>query len=76
MEFSYSAGKHGIGEEDVLHALRNVVRYWESEYEGEARVFAIGPDRTGRMLELVVVPASNPQRVIHADILRPKFYYR
>jgi hypothetical protein len=75
MEFAGSARKHGIGEDDVLHALRNVVRYWETEYDGELRVFAIGADRQGRMLEMVVVPASNPQRVIHADFLRPKFYF-
>jgi uncharacterized DUF497 family protein len=76
MEISSSAGRHGIDEDDILHALRNVIRYWETEYDGEVRVFAIGADRSGRMLEIVVVPASDPQRVIHANVLRPKFYFK
>ncbi len=33
-----------------------------------------GPDRRGRLLELVGVPAAEPTRIIHADALRPKFY--
>lgn len=76
MEISNSARRHGIDEDDILHALRNVIRYWETEYDGEVRVFAIGADRRGRVLEIVVVPASDPQRVIHADVLRPKFYFK
>ena len=34
----------------------------------------IGPDRQGRLLEIVVVPSLQPERIIHADVLRPKFY--
>ena len=34
----------------------------------------IGADRHGRLLELVAVPAGEPTRIIHADLLRPKFY--
>jgi len=56
------------------HALRNVVRYREIEADGEMRMLIIGPDRSGRYLELVAVPAGSPQRVIHADRLRAKFY--
>jgi len=44
------------------------------EYDGETRLFVIGADRGGRLLEIVAVPATDPQRVIHADVLRPKFY--
>lgn len=33
----------------------------------------IGPDRHGRMLELVAVPIDGPTRIIHADRLRPTF---
>jgi hypothetical protein len=36
--------------------------------------FIIGPDRAGRLLEIVVVPSRVPRRVIHVDVLRPKFY--
>ena len=69
-----SARKHGIEYADIQHALDNILRYREQEYEGEMRVLVIGPDRSGRILELVIVPARSPQRVIHADVLRAKFY--
>ncbi|MBX3194804.1 MAG: DUF4258 domain-containing protein [Microbacteriaceae bacterium] len=68
------AVKHGILVEDILHAIRNVMRYREHEYGGETRVLIIGPARDGRLLEVVVVPAGDPERVIHADALRGKFY--
>jgi hypothetical protein len=50
------------------------VRPIEYDYEGEDRLLVIGPDRQGRMLELVAVPADQPARVIHADQLRTKFH--
>lgn len=34
------------------------MRYVEYEYAGEERLLVIGPDRHGRMLELVAVPAD------------------
>lgn len=68
-----SARKHGIVDADILHAVRNALRYVEHDYDGEVRLLLIGPDRTGRLLEVVVV-ADEPPRVIHADWLRPRFY--
>ena len=44
----------------------------EGDYD--ERLLVIGPDTTGRLLEVVVVPAGDPRRIIHADVLRPKFY--
>lgn len=52
----------------------NAMRLIEYDYEGEDRLLVIGPDRQGRMLELVAVPTDQPTRVIHADRLRPKFH--
>lgn len=74
VDIAGSARKHGIADDDILHALRNVLRYVEQDYDGETRLFVIGADRGGRLLEIVAVPATDPQRVIHADVLRPKFY--
>lgn len=74
VEIRDSAHKHGISDDDIYHALRNIHRYREIEADGELRIFLIGPARNGAWLELVAVPAHNPQRVIHADKLRPKFY--
>lgn len=46
----------------------------EYDYDGEDHLLVIGPDRHGRMLELVAVPTDQLTRIIHADRLRPKFY--
>ncbi|MDF2443285.1 MAG: hypothetical protein JWR01_1488, partial [Subtercola sp.] len=64
----------GIDDADIAHAIRNIIRYLEQDYGGERRIFIIGADRTGRFLEIVAVPSPEPTRVIHADVLRPKFY--
>jgi hypothetical protein len=69
-----SARKHGIPDADIICALGNIHRYLEQEYDDEVRVLVIGTDRDGRFLEIVAVPADTPRRVIHADLLRPKFY--
>ena len=74
MEIRQSARRHGIDDADVHHAWVNAMRLIEYDHEGEDRLLVIGPDRQGRMLELVAVPAGEPTRVIHADRLRPKFH--
>ena len=74
MEVTPSARKHEVEDADIQHAWRNAMRLVEYEYLGEDRLLVIGPDRHGRLLELVAVPAEAPVRIIHADRLRPKFY--
>ncbi|HRL50155.1 MAG TPA: hypothetical protein PLK46_07940 [Propioniciclava sp.] len=74
MEIRGSARKHGITDADIDHAWRNAIRLVEYEYAGQERLLVIGADRQGRLLELVAVPAEQPTRIIHADLLRPKFY--
>ncbi len=37
------------------------------------QLLVIGPSRNGALVELVI-PCDEPQRIIHADILRDKFY--
>lgn len=74
MEIADSARKHGIADEAIVHAWENAVKLAEFEYDGEERLFVIGPDSSGNLLELVAVPMVEPTRIIHADRLRPKFY--
>jgi uncharacterized DUF497 family protein len=74
VRISESARKHGVDDEDIVHAWENAIRYVEYDYDGDERLLVIGADRHGRMLELVAVPADEPTRIIHADRLRPKFY--
>ena len=73
MDISESARKHGVDDEDIVHAWENAIRFVEYEYQGEERLLVIGADRHGRMLELVAAPADEPTRIIHADRLRAKF---
>jgi uncharacterized DUF497 family protein len=73
MQITDSARKHGITDAAMLHAVANALRIIEQEYDGEIRQLIIGADQTARLLEIVVV-ADEPVRIIHADVLRPKFY--
>ena len=74
MEFVESAAKHGISEVDALHAIRSVKVYRLQIDGSDSRMLIIGPDRQGRLLGVVVVPSLEPEWIIHADVLRPKFY--
>ena len=74
MEVADSARKHGVSDESIVHAWENAIKLAEFEYKGEERLFVIGPDTGGNLLELVAVPADEPTVIIHADRLRPKFH--
>jgi len=72
VEIADSARRHGVDDEDIEHALRHPVRL----LPGEGRDLFIGPDRSGRLLEVVVLD-DDPNEVpvvIHAMALRPKFH--
>lgn len=73
MEITDSARKHDVADDDMLHAWRNQLRYVLLEYNGELQYLVIGPASDGTVLELVI-PTDEPERIIHADKLRPKFY--
>jgi hypothetical protein len=74
VEIKSSARKHGIADTDIRHAIRHPRIYREVEREGDLQILIIGPAQDGRFLEIVVVPAASPTRVIHADNLRPKWH--
>jgi hypothetical protein len=42
--------------------------------QGHDRVLIIGPDRAGRLLEVVVIDPDDDPAAIHAMPLRRKFY--
>jgi hypothetical protein len=54
-----SARKHGIDDEDMLHAYRHPIRVFDLD----DLVMLIGPDSSARLLEFIV----------HAMAARPKF---
>jgi hypothetical protein len=64
-----SARKHGIADEDILHAFRNPI----AVHDEELTVF-IGGDRAGNLIELGVVESQEGQPVIvHAMFAREKY---
>lgn len=71
MRIARSARRHGIDDEDILHALRNAIR----SFDVDEVTMLIGPARDGTLLELGVVELDEDDpAVIHAMRLRPKFY--
>lgn len=72
MEVRSSARKHGITEADMLHAVRHPLARLDL---GDDAWMLLGPDTTGRLLEVGVGGASGDEpRIFHAMPLRPKFY--
>jgi hypothetical protein len=64
-----SARKHGISDDDMLHAYRNPIRVFELD----DLVMLIGGDESGRMLEIGVAAAEGIEFIVHAMPARDKF---
>jgi hypothetical protein len=64
-----SARKHGITDNDMLHAYRNPIRVFELD----DLVMLIGGDESGRMLELGVAAAEGIEFIVNAMSARDKF---
>lgn len=71
MDIEASARKHGVLNEDMLHALRHHWRAFETD--DPAVTMFIGPSRTGEPLEVGVVSDEDGTAVIHAMGARAKF---
>ena len=66
-----SARRHGITDEDILHAYRNPIR-WIDLHEDEIMMY-VGPDQSGLLLEIGVAEADGIEFVIHAMPARDKY---
>lgn len=64
-----SARKHGIDDEDMLHAYRNPIRVFDLD----DLTMLIGPDTSARILEIGVAEAEGVEFIVHAMAARPKF---
>jgi hypothetical protein len=64
-----SARKHGVEDEDMLHAYRNPIRMFDL---GDL-VMLIGADQNGRLLEVGVAEGEGVEFIVHAMPARPKF---
>jgi hypothetical protein len=76
MEIRDSARRHGIADPDIHHAIDNAVAAGpvETNVDQIDGVLYIGPDRTGRMLEVITVEDIDDGEVaIYAMKLRTTY---
>ena len=67
-----SARKHGIADEEILHAIAHALTADEVD-EDPIRYLILGPDSSGNLLEIVVLDRPNGPCVIHAMKMREKY---
>ncbi len=71
MEIFRSARRHGIADEDIVHAVEHALAAGEQE---DGKVLYLGPDHAGNLLEVVaVVRDDGSEVVIHAMRMRAKY---
>ena len=73
MRFHESARKHGVDEQDTLHAIDHALAIKDAGEDPE-RWLVLGPDRAGNLLEVIVlITAEGEQLAIHAMTMRAKY---
>lgn len=67
-----SARRHGIDDADIDHAVGHATVV-EEVADDPIRYLVIGPDRSGNLLELIVMDRPQGPAVIHAMAMRVKY---
>lgn len=65
-----SALKHGLDDEQILHAYRNPVRVWDL---GDGFTMIVGPNEAAIFLEVGYVEGEQVHVIVHAMHAREKF---
>lgn len=75
MEVHRSARRHGVDDQDIRHAVEHLVVVADIDPDADPpKLLAIGPDRAGNLLEVVLLTlADGKLLVIHAMPLRRKY---
>lgn len=71
MDIEASARKHGVSDEDMLHALRHHWRAFDTD--DPAVTMFVGPSRKAEPLGVGVVTDEEGTAIIHAMKARDKF---
>ena len=66
-----SARRHGVADEDILHAYGNPIR--TIDLPDDDLIMLIGPDHAARLLEIGVTRSDGIEFIIHAMPARNKF---
>ena len=64
-----TARKHGVNDDDMLHAYRNPIRVFSLD----DLIMLIGADQAGNLLELGVATGEGVEFIVHAMPARPRF---
>ena len=64
-----TARKHGVNDDDMLHAYRNPIRVFGLD----DLIMLIGADQAGKLLELGVATGEGVEFIVHAMPARPRF---
>jgi hypothetical protein len=64
-----TARKHGVNDNDMLHAYRNPIRVFSLD----DLIMLIGADQAGNPLELGVATGEGVEFIVHAMPARPRF---
>lgn len=65
-----SALKHGLDEDDILHAYRNPISAWDL---GDGFTMLIGANRAAIVLEVGYIQGNTAIVIVHAMRAREKF---
>jgi hypothetical protein len=68
-----SARRHGLADDDILHAIGNAIA---SDPAHEDGIFFLGPDHAGQLLEVLARQTPDGLVVFHAMPLTPKYRRR
>ena len=71
MDIEFSARRHGVPDDDMLHAYRRHTIAFATD--DDAVTIYIGPGLDGHPLEVGVVVDENGEAIIHAMPARAKF---
>ena len=77
VEIAKSARRHGLRDEDILHAVALLQVVVDVEADSRRpKVLVIGPDRAGNLLELIAVELTGERLLVfHVMPLRPIHHY-
>jgi len=64
-----TARKHGVNDDDMLHAYRNPIRVFGLD----DLIMLIGADQAGNLLEIGVATGEGVEFIVHAMPGRPRF---
>lgn len=64
-----TARKHGVNDDDMLHAYRNPIRVFGLD----DLIILIGADQAGNLLERGVATGEGVEFIVHAMPARPRF---